>query len=218
MNFDKELFLYKLYYDARTAPCIFDGTLRLAICGRSVRECAEPGDVWAGIGTSELGNRLIYFAEVETVISGELYYSGKAYEARLDCVYRDSGSGHAVHRGVAYPSFEETEKERARCIRKDIGYSSLLRDARILLSRDFVYFGAEGTADYLSLPHLSWIPGKLFGQGHRRLVRDAALYPGACSSLVPYFKGLLKKHGSGYTAKKPTEDRDFHIYKRNRGF
>src|ERR1700726_3618395 len=98
MNFHKELFLYKLYYDARTAPCIFDGTLSLAICGRSVRECAEPGDVCAGIGTSELGNRLIYFAELEKVISGELYYSGQSYEARLDCVYRYSGSGHAVHR------------------------------------------------------------------------------------------------------------------------
>src|SRR5262252_8749995 len=107
MNFEGEIFVYKLYYDAGTAPCISDGTLSLAICKPGVRNNAKKGDLVVGIAAKEIGiGRFIYAMEVEEVISGDRYYTERRFAKRIDRVYRDSGGGRAKHKGRGYPNYQ----------------------------------------------------------------------------------------------------------------
>lgn len=89
--------------------------LSLAICKRVIRTNAKKGDLVVGISSREMDGprrmgRLIYFAEVENILSGVDYYLDRKYRRRLDCAYKDAGGGRAVIRGTAYPHSQNQKK------------------------------------------------------------------------------------------------------------
>jgi hypothetical protein len=208
MNFGNEIYIYKMSWDAGIAPAVADGLLSLAICKPAIRNNAKPGDVIAGFAGAgmEMG-RLLYFAEVDTVLSGDAYYLDPGYANRLDNVYRLGPGGRAIHKGSAFANYDPT----GLYLKRDIGPEKLLAKAKILLSRNFVYLGAEGTTDYLKLSKkLAFI--KSLGLGHRLLSRT----PEVRNLLGLYLGGVLSVKGNGYVG-TPTLKEEFKAYRSARG-
>jgi Nucleotide modification associated domain 2 len=139
-------FIYKVKHDGGTAPCVEDGLLSLAICKPAIRRNAKLGDILIGIGGRKIGmGRLIYAAYVDEVIpASPTYYQPKGpYFHRRDCVYCNV-KGEPKHRG---PSFSHYKQNAKKFFKKDVGVHFV--NARVLLSRNFVYLGKEGTAETL---------------------------------------------------------------------
>jgi hypothetical protein len=210
MNFftsKPKVFLYKMTYDAGIAPCVDEGALSLAICKPAIRANAEPGDVVVGFSANGNGraNRLLYFAEIESKISGDVYYREPV--TRLDQVYKDAGSGRARHRGRGLPNHDPSGTYFSR----DIGKSGLLADANVLLARKFVYLGGEGKIAY---PRPELIRAKVT-LGHRYLESDV-FPPEYYAELTGYLQSLADSYGLGYRG-KPTSFRDYKIWMANSG-
>jgi hypothetical protein len=209
MNFENEIYIYKMSWDAGIAPAVSNGLLSLAICKPAIRNNAKPGDVivgFAGAGM-EMG-RLLYFASVDKVLSGDAYYLDPGYANRLDNAYGLGRGGRAIHKGEAFANYDES----GLYLKRDIGREKLLAKAKILLSRNFVYLGAEGTKDYLKVSNkLAFIES--FGLGHGLLSGK----PEARRLLGLYLGDVLSKKGNGY-AGIPTLKAEFKAYRAARGF
>jgi hypothetical protein len=138
--------------------------------------------LWGSRGETSRGSGtgLIYFARVDQALNGTDYYLNPSYWDRLDNVYGPLNPGGAVHLGPKYANYPPSDY-----FDSDIGSTGLLTDARILLSQTFVYLGANGRNDYITGDLKRWILGdsktktKPWGMGHKRLLRDAAVYPEA---------------------------------------
>ena len=208
MNFGNEIYLYKMTWDAGIAPCGADGLLSLAICKPAIRNNAKEGDVIAGFAASGMGmGRLLYFAEVEKVLPGDAYYLVSEYEDRLDNAYRLGRGGRAIHKGEAFANYDPS----GTYLRRDIGPEKLLAKAKILLTRKFVYLGAEGTKDYLSVSKkFAFIEG--LGLGHRLLSRT----PEVRNLFGLYLGSVLSEKGRGYSG-EPTLKEEFGAYRSARG-
>lgn len=143
------IFFYKLTSDNGGAPCIQDGILSLAICKPMIRCSAVPGDLIFGFAADSLhsDNRLIYIARVAEKITNGDYYTKRKYTARADCVYRRHGSRFKWKRGAMHHGPEH--------LRHDLGVWPDYPRAVVLLSRDFRYFGRDGTDAYkIRYPHM----------------------------------------------------------------
>jgi hypothetical protein len=164
--------------------------------------CSGGRGLYCGIsGRNVTGewNRLIYFARIDRILTGTDYYLNPSYWDRLDNVYRDLKSGRALHLDPKYANYPPSDY-----FDSDIGSTGLLTDARILLSQTFVYLGAKGRNDYITGDLKRWILGdsktktKPWGMGHKRLLRDAAIYPGAYGIFLNHFEKMVKEFGYGY--------------------
>jgi hypothetical protein len=206
-----ELYAHKMTHDAGIAPSVRNGILIQAICIKNTRGNAEPGDWICGISGEEVPgdwNRLIYFAKVERVLPGTDYYLEPEFQDRLDSIYRSHKSGRAFHLGSAYANYPNTptanDPKAKNHFRSDIGSTGLLADAQIIYSRTFVYLGAEGRSDYMTGDLPRWILGdpatktKPWGMAHKRLLRDAVLYPGAYEILSNYREKMIAEFGLGH--------------------
>lgn len=160
------LFTYTIPIDDGAAPNPFRGMCTLAICKPAIRRVARVGDWVAGLGSvnapsGDLGGRLVYAMRVERVLSLQEYderardewphripdvRSADLTERLGDCIY-DFSSGNPVQR----PSVHG-----ARNVDTD------LSGEKVLISRDFYYFGSRAIAvpEYLR-------PVCHQGQGHR---------------------------------------------------
>jgi hypothetical protein len=154
-----DIYVYKLVTDNGGAPCVFRGKLSLAICKPKIRSSARRGSLVFGFGAKHYGERLIYIAEVSEKLSDGAYYRDNQYAARPDCIYKDVNGRPARKSSARYHS---TTDER----RRDVGFK--FERANALLSDDFRYFGAAGTAEYKkNFPAIKRCVERL-KQGHRR--------------------------------------------------
>ncbi len=132
------IFVYKLTVDSGGAPCVHGGLLSLAICKPRIRVAAQVGDWILGFGArsvEELRGRLIYVARVNAVIEGREYYGSRAYVGRPDCIYSHDGADYAYREGSRFHGPDDLDH--------DLGPAPLHERARVLLSREFVYFGRK---------------------------------------------------------------------------
>ena len=171
-----KVYFYKLTCDDNGAPCVQDGLLSLAICKPMIRGNAQPEDLIFGFAANSLrrDNRLLYVARVTGRVGKGGYYVQKQFAGRDDCIYERRGSRFMRRtdalqlRPKLHPSPDDLV-----C---DLGQYPDYPRANILLSRDFRYFGANGSADYKSrFPRLKKAVEAL-GRGHRVVQHDQALW------------------------------------------
>ncbi|MDP2646540.1 MAG: hypothetical protein Q8P24_16495 [Desulfobacterales bacterium] len=130
---ERAFFVYKMTTDNGGAPCVQDNLLTLAICKPVIRRVAKVGDWIFGFGgNGELQNRLIYIAEVTGKLCGRIYY--KDYSKRRDAIYKWSGGRFTLRRTAVYHADGNN-------INSDVGQYPGYKNAYVLLSDDFRYFG-----------------------------------------------------------------------------
>ena len=152
-------YLYKVKYDAGSAPCIDTGVLSLAICKPRIRATVQPGDWIFGFGAkSRLGERLIYIAQVTQVFPDGQYYSRKEFAGRKDRIYRWLGSRLKQLKNAVHGP--------ADC-RKDIGRPPEYSGAVVLVSRNFRYFGRVSANRFTDRTGSLMSYVSTVGQGHR---------------------------------------------------
>lgn len=139
------------------------GTLTLAICKPAIRRTAQVGDVIFAFGTNDQDppNRLVYIATVTKHLTDGAYYDTSKFQRRADCIYRRQKNGKLVLRKDA--KFHAQHDARPR----DVGHPSKYKNARVLISTDFRYFGGAGTDQWKQhAPELKRLVERL-KQGHR---------------------------------------------------
>lgn len=175
-------YLYKLTSDRGGAPCALapeegeEGVLSLAICKPAIRRTAVPGDRILGVASRALERSdgyphaaVIYAAVVGEALDARDYFeAGGGFEVRPDCIYRfHRETGEAVHRGVS------RLHAGAEHVAKDLGRYPLYRNGRVLVCREFRYFGAEAVRIPARLGLLTEAAETL-GQGHRVFAEGSA--------------------------------------------
>jgi hypothetical protein len=137
------LYFYKLTTNNNGAPCVADGLLTLAICKPTIRKTASVGDVLIGFAGSTLhrDNRLIYVGRVtEKLVDGDYFKDGR-FGQRPDCIYAWRNNRFVVRADARYHGSPEG-------LVHDLGLSPGYLRANTLLSREFRYFGADGSDAY----------------------------------------------------------------------
>jgi hypothetical protein len=156
-------YIYKCVVDDGGAPCIDDGLLSLCICKPMIRSTAREGDWIFAFGSNDEKsvNRLAYIAEITRKLTKGQYYELDEFQKRGDCIYersrtkkfrvRQNARFHGTQLGLAHDLGESPDYERANS----------------LVSNNFRYFGAKGTAQWKEhAPNLTRLIEYL-GQGHR---------------------------------------------------
>lgn len=157
------LFVYKIIEDSGGAPCVQRGLLTLAICKPSIRRSAAVGDWIFAFGSNNQApaNRLVYIARVTKKVTDGQYYELSKFTKRGDCIYRRQRNGQFVLRRDA--RFHEDCDLRDY----DVGESPEYRNATVLVSTDFRYFGDSSIDDWkIKAPALSRMV-KQMCKGHR---------------------------------------------------
>ena len=143
---EPRLYVYKLTTDNGCAPCVKNDLLSLAICKPRIRRTAKKGDWIFGFGGKDkpMSNRLIYIAEIteEPLKNGEYYRNPEFRRIRLDCIYEWLKDG--IPKLDPKAKCHNTEDHSSTDIGTPPGYNK----ARVLLSRNFRYFGIQGTTEY----------------------------------------------------------------------
>lgn len=153
-----KIYFYKMTHDTGAAPCVENSSLTLAICKPQIRSSAVPGDVIFGFGAKEYRERLIYIAVVTDMLGEAGYYRKPEFAARSDCIYEIAGDMARVKPGARF-------HQDGSAIEQDIGAG--FSKAKVLISRDFRYFGKSGTDAYkTTFPLIGQAVAKL-ARGHR---------------------------------------------------
>ena len=160
------IYLYKLTTDTGQAPCVQDGLLTLAICKPMLRASARAGDIIFGFGANHMDypsratdNHLIYLARIGQKLFGREDYGAAEYADRMDCIYEPVGAGFRWRAGARCHGPEH--------LVHDLGAGPDHSRAVVLASRDFRYFGRDGTSDYKTrFPAVKDAVERL-GRGHR---------------------------------------------------
>jgi hypothetical protein len=137
----QKIFVYKMTADNGGAPCVWQGILSLAICKPVIRRTAKAEDMIFGFGGAKLGGRMIYIAKVTKKLPPPMYYRRKKYSTRPDCIYHRKGN-RLQWKDNARFHLDGSGKLH------DIGSGPAYKNAFVLLSNDFRYFGKKGTCDY----------------------------------------------------------------------
>ena len=155
------IYFYKLTADNGGAPCVRDMLLSLAICKPMIRSTAEPEDLIFGFAANSLhdDNRLIYIAQVWRKIRDGDYYRETRFRNRADRVYEWRSDRFAWCSGALHHGPED--------LFHDLGRPPHYKKANVLLSRDFRYFGGDGTNGYKSHFPLVKRAVEQLGRGHR---------------------------------------------------
>jgi len=164
-----KIYFYKLTCDDNGAPCVQDGLLSLAICKPMIRKKAQPEDLIFGFAANSLraDNRLLYIARITGKVRNGDYYVDKRFAGRPDCIYERCGSRFVQRAGALYHGSPAD-------LVHDLGGHPDYPRAHVLLSTDFRYFGARGTAEYKSRFPLIREAVERLGRG-QRVHHDQAL-------------------------------------------
>jgi hypothetical protein len=155
------IYFYKLTADNGGAPCVQDGLLSLAICKPMIRSTGKRGDLIFGFAANSLhrDNRLIYIARIGKKVHNGDYYRERRFASRSDRVYKWHRGGFAWRHGALHHGPKDFVH--------DLGQPPNYKRANVLLSTDFRYFGASGTAEYKSRFRLVKNAVEQLGRGSR---------------------------------------------------
>jgi hypothetical protein len=114
----------------------------LAICKPTIRRVAKKDSYLLGFAGNEIDpkNGLIYVACVaDKLAKGAYYVPHGSFAARPDCIYLKTPSGYEPRKGARFhPGGEE--------LTHDLGSGPDFKNANVLLSTDFRYFGKDRVA------------------------------------------------------------------------
>lgn len=121
------------------APCPYNSILTLAICKSKIRATAQKNDWIIGFGGKDLGERLIYVAQVTKKFHNGEYYKTEKYYKRPDCIYRWASENKKYYwlEGSKYHT-------NGSQLERDLDSGKAL----VLLSEKYTYFGNLGTSEY----------------------------------------------------------------------
>ena len=175
MALSRRTYLYKLTSDRGGAPCAIEPLpgecplLTLAICKPAIRRTAQPGDRILGITSHALAqtdgyplSAVIYAAIVAEGIEARDYFApASLFTERPDCIYEfHQQLGRAAHRGLS--ALHQDERHQLR----DLGRYPFYKNGRVLVCKEFRYFGAAALAIPVRLRRLN-AAAETLGQGHR---------------------------------------------------
>lgn len=161
---------YVVDHDIGFAPNPFYGYCTLATCKQQIRRVAEVGD-WV-VGTGAAKNRrsgfLVYAMRVTEVMSFDEYWNDQRFVLKRadlrgsqkrrygDNIYHRDASGDWIQEDSRHSRADGTPEPAH--LKRDTSHTE-----RVLISDDFVYFGAVGTR----LPEAEWGFQLRSGRGHR---------------------------------------------------
>jgi hypothetical protein len=166
------LFSYIVACDAGFSPNPFWGYCTLACCKPTIRRTASVGDLIVGLSPKGLGHRVVYVMRVTGKMSFADYWRDRRYERKRpnlqlnerracgDNIYRPLAGGRFRQQPSGHSMDDGRGDERTKA--KD------LRGRFVLVSRDFVYYGAKA----IELPPR--FRGLIVGRGHRKLALTGA--------------------------------------------
>ena len=148
----RSLFSYVVRYDSGFAPNPFYGYCTLATCKPGIRRHAQIGDWLVGTGSNERsvrrGGYLVYAMRVTEVLSTQEYWADGRFEEKKPNLYYNwmAASGDNIYESLGLGRWRQLSSYHSQ---NDGGPNKahIKRDTaveRILVSDDFVYFGAEG--------------------------------------------------------------------------
>lgn len=162
------LFSYVVRYDSGFAPNPFHGYCTLATCKPGIRQHAQVDDWLVGTGSDAMGVRrggyLVYAMRVTEVLSTEEYWLDPRFQDKKPNLHYNwlATSGDNIYELIApgrwrqlnsYHSHDDGSP-REDHIERDT------RVQRILVSDDFIYFGAEGPR----------VPDRFCNEGEEKVV------------------------------------------------
>ena len=197
----RSLFSYVVRYDSGFAPNPFFGFCTLATCKPGIRKHAGVQDWLVGTGSGAASVRrkgsLVYAMKVTETLETAQYWDDPRFQCKKPEMYHNwvAASGDNIYEPIGPSKWRQLNSYHsgpdgqpvAQHISRDTGVE------RILVSNDYVYYGAEGP----KLPKRFLRGGPMqichAGQNYRR-VRD--------ENVIAEFVMWLRSQGhSGYTGK-----------------
>ena len=188
------LFSYIVRYDSGFAPNPFHGYCTLATCKPGIRRHAQLGDWLVGTGSNarsvRRGGYLVYAMRVTEVLSTEEYWAAGRFEGKKPDLYHNwvAASGDNIYEPLGAGQWRQLSSYHSG----DDGSPSeahIARDTavrRILVSDDFVFFGAEGPK----------LPARFGDGGEQNLLRSRRNYQRVrCEEVVTAFEGWFRSLG-----------------------
>ena len=197
----RSLFSYVVRYDSGFAPNPFHGLCTLATCKPGIRAHANIGD-WV-VGTASGGppvrraGYLVYAMRVSEIVTTSQYWCDPRFREKRPDMHHNwvAASGDNIYQPLGQGKWRQlnsyhTENDgrpNAHHVRRDTGVE------RILVSRDYVYYGGEGP----KLPE-RFLPGGtmdlLRARRNYQRVRD--------EEVIASFEGWVRSLGDrGYEGK-----------------
>ena len=148
----RSLFSYVVRYDSGFAPNPFHGYCTLATCKPRLRQYAQVNDWLVGTGSDargiQRGGYLVYAMRVTEILSTSEYWYDRRFEKKKPDLFHNwvSASGDNIYEPLpqgqwrqlsSYHSYEDGSR-REDHVERDTSVE------RILVSDNFVFFGAEG--------------------------------------------------------------------------
>ena len=175
------LYSYVVAYDSGFAPNPFNGFCTLATCKPEIRKRANIGDWVIGTGSHRQGVRrggfLVYAMCVDEALSFEKYWDDPRFlkkrpnlvgSYRMACgdnIYSPKPDGHGFDQLNSYHS-QNNGSPCQKHIKRDTSVN------RVLVSKDFVYFGAEGPEVPKSLQDAGII---LKGRNYKKITNNKTI-------------------------------------------
>lgn len=150
-------FSYIITRDFGFAPNPFQGILTLATCKPKIRKAAQVGDYLIGNSNKATGNRLIYMAKVDEILTFDQYWTDARFQnkkAVMNGSFKTLYGDNIYHRegGAWQQANSHHSKEDGSCnmenLRRDTGITD-----RVLVCRDYFYFGVSMPDLKSQFPH-----------------------------------------------------------------
>lgn len=138
-------FSYIITRDFGFAPNPFHGVLTLATCKPRIRKAAQVGDYLIGNSNKETGNKLVYMAKVDEILTFDQYWVDPRFQCKkptmngsFKTLYGDNIYHHENGEWIQANSHHSLENGLVNHanLEKDTGTTD-----RLLICRDFYYFG-----------------------------------------------------------------------------
>ena len=175
------LYSYVVAYDSGFAPNPFNDFCTLATCKPEIRKRANIGDWVIGTGSNRQGVRrggfLVYAMRVEEALLFEKYWDDRRFlkkrpnlvgSYRMACgdnIYSPKPDGSGWNQLKSYHSQNDGSPSQKH-IKRDTSVN------RVLVSKEFVYFGAEGPEILKSLQYAGVI---LKGRNYKKITDDKTI-------------------------------------------
>ena len=148
----RSLFSYVVRYDSGFAPNPFFGYCTLATCKPGIRKQARVGDWVVGTGSNRIGVRrgghLVYAMRVTEVITTSEYWRDERFHKKKPDLNHNwvSASGDNIYLPTTQGRWRQLDSYHSRSdgTQHDDHLTHDTGVEKILVSDDFVYFGAEG--------------------------------------------------------------------------
>lgn len=145
-----KLFSYIVRYDVGFAPNPFHGVCSLATCKQDIRRLAQLGDWLVGTGSRTNGKagNLVFAMCISEIVDFDRYWADARFSAKrpnLRGSRMQQFGDNIYHRGPDGDWIQENSRHSKADGSPEVRH--ILRDTRserVLLGREFIYFGGDG--------------------------------------------------------------------------